>query len=358
MIYARSPYYVSVTTTDDFVEVELEIYEGTQTTDRATGTFKTYNLIAKQTNGRVDVDVSQYIADFIDDEYSGSLSAHTGGACWVDYRTRTFDTGQTPSAWSAYTQNFATLGWLYKREGKNATITNNDVLISEQTTLYIPDGERVRMPLNQKSADNFAEFTHPTGGIDDQFTWNSTLIVESVDIIDYVEDDGLAAYDEINHGGLPSTYGGNHTTFIERVTEYAHDPKKIVFRNKFGALQEMWFFGRTIVSDNFQNNVYNTRAIDSSGNINLETRTKVVFDKIGNERITLNSGWQKEHNNELFRQLFASHDIWLHYKDLLDETERVYPVNITDASITHKTSRFDRMINYTINFEFAFDLIQ
>jgi hypothetical protein len=50
--------------------------------------------------------------------------------------------------------------------------------------------------------------------------------------------------------------------------------------------------------------------------------------------------------------LMVSENIWL-----TDGAGVVYPVNLKDSNFIYKTGLNDRMINYTMNFEMAFDLV-
>ena len=56
--------------------------------------------------------------------------------------------------------------------------------------------------------------------------------------------------------------------------------------------------------------------------------------------------------NESFKELMVSEHIWL-----TNNAGTIFPATLKDSSFTTKTSRNDRMINYTMNFEMAFDLV-
>ena len=56
--------------------------------------------------------------------------------------------------------------------------------------------------------------------------------------------------------------------------------------------------------------------------------------------------------NAYFEELMVSEYIWL-----VDENDVVYAVNLKDSSFTYKTSLNDKLINYTMNFEKSFDLV-
>ena len=48
------------------------------------------------------------------------------------------------------------------------------------------------------------------------------------------------------------------------------------------------------------------------------------------------------------RQLFQSEDVWIR------DENKTLPVNIKDSDFTYKTHLNDKLVNYTVKFEFAF----
>ena len=79
---------------------------------------------------------------------------------------------------------------------------------------------------------------------------------------------------------------------------------------------------------------------------------KKTFNANATESILLNTGFVPESMNPYFEELMVSEYVWL-----VDENDVVYPVNLKDSSFTYKTGLNDRLINYTMNFEKSFDLV-
>ena len=353
----------------DAYEVELYIYTGTQNTDRpATANYTLYvETVYDPVNDplvKFTVEMSEYVNDFIESTYDGTWANSTTDAVWFDYRLRSFTPPSTYSSWSAFTnyQYEALSGYNYFEEsltalptaGYGAEIaTNKAVLISTGTTLYVPTGETLTIPIFRPELNTSYDVVYTDGTNNDFASGSYTLgatITESTGIIAYFTEDGTNPYTRIEQ--THPTNPNSIINYIERVTEYKHTPIKIVFKNKFGALQEMWFFGKTILSTNTKSEGFN-RAITKSavGVVDNSISGRVKYNKTGDERITLNSGFQVEANNELFRQLMLSEQVWMHYDG------NVVPVNVLDNQIQYKTSINDKLINYTINFEFAFNKI-
>ena len=67
--------------------------------------------------------------------------------------------------------------------------------------------------------------------------------------------------------------------------------------------------------------------------------------------MTLNTGFYPESYNEVFRQLNLSENIWI------TKDNKVLPVSLKTSDIAFKTQLNDRLINYTMEIEFAYDKI-
>ena len=140
-------------------------------------------------------------------------------------------------------------------------------------------------------------------------------------------------------------------------TKYG-DGHKITFVNKFGALQDIWFFLKSVNTtsrrqEQFQRNIINGTTY------NVNTHTKQVFNTTANQNLTLSSGYYPEWANQWFEQLLLSEQVWLTRNKLYDRTDQteVVPVNVSKSSMIQKTSLNERLIDYTFEFDMSFDYI-
>ena len=140
------------------------------------------------------------------------------------------------------------------------------------------------------------------------------------------------------------------TIKIERRSECKHEPYRITFINKFGALQSVWMFKRSDVSMSVENENYRGFTGSSTG-YDISEHQYRNYNVIGKESISLNSGFYTEDMNEVFRQVLLSEKIWIYYN------EKILPVNIKSKELAFKTQVNDKLIDYKIDFEFAFDKI-
>jgi hypothetical protein len=67
--------------------------------------------------------------------------------------------------------------------------------------------------------------------------------------------------------------------------------------------------------------------------------------------LKLNTGFYPESYNEIFRQLSLSEEVWIKYEG------ETLPIIVKTSSLNYKTSINDKLINYTMDVEFAFNKI-
>jgi len=146
---------------------------------------------------------------------------------------------------------------------------------------------------------------------------------------------------------------------IERVdcTKYG-DGHKITFVNKYGALQDIWFFLKSVNTTTKKQEQFQRNIVTSTGGYSVNTHTKQVFNTIANTSITLSSGYYPEWANQWFEQLLLSEQVWLtRPKPFNPSQDEVVPVNVKKNTMVKKTSLNDKLIDYTFDFDMSFDYI-
>ena len=76
-----------------------------------------------------------------------------------------------------------------------------------------------------------------------------------------------------------------------------------------------------------------------------------TFNVNAKESLTLNTGFYPEDYNEVFKQMMLSERIWIEYDN------KTLPVKVTSNDFSFRTRLNDKLINYTIQIEFAYDKI-
>ena len=148
---------------------------------------------------------------------------------------------------------------------------------------------------------------------------------------------------------------------IKRIdcTKYG-DGNKIIYINKYGAQQNLWFFLKETRNIARTNEGYksNTITYPSGGaTYNVQNAPNKVFNTQAKQIHTLSSGYYPEYANQFFEELLLSEYVWLDLSTLSSVKVNVIPVKVKTSSVAFKTSVNDRLIEYTIEFEEAFDYI-
>jgi hypothetical protein len=152
---------------------------------------------------------------------------------------------------------------------------------------------------------------------------------------------------------------GQYLVNIVRVdcTKYG-DGNRITFVNKFGALQDIWFFLKSVNTTNKKQEQYQRNTISSSGGYNVSEHTKQVFNTVANTSLTLSSGFYPEWANQWFEQLLLSEQVWLTRLNPSNPNATEYiPLNVKKSSMVKKTVLNDKLIEYTFEFDMSYDYI-
>lgn len=136
-------------------------------------------------------------------------------------------------------------------------------------------------------------------------------------------------------------YNGVTTTFLI-TDECRYTPVDIAFQNKEGALQTMTFFKARKDSVSIESEKY-------EGNFGQGNHQYIKYKVQSKSKFSVNSGYLREDKNEVIKQLLVSNRVWW----LNDGIE--VPLNVSTTSQELKTRQNDRLINYQIDFEYAFN---
>ena len=137
------------------------------------------------------------------------------------------------------------------------------------------------------------------------------------------------------------------------------DGLKIIYINKYGAQQDLWFFLKNSKQIARTNEGYKSNIIsypsNSGATYNKRDAANKVFNTQAKQSHSLSSGYYPEASNQLFEELLLSEYVWLEV--LYNGSLQIVPVKVKDSSVAFKTSLNDRLIQYTMEFEEAFDYI-
>jgi len=132
---------------------------------------------------------------------------------------------------------------------------------------------------------------------------------------------------------------------VEQVCEPKYTPVVCSYINRFGGWQFLTFFKSNSTAIETKGNDY--KLMPDSWNYNPLRGQKHTFNTDGMQTIKANTGWVDESYSELIQDLLLSETI------LVDDK----PVVIKTKSTSLKSSLNDKNINYEIEFEYSYSLI-
>ena len=363
-INVRSPYYVYLNESNlESAILSLWIYTGTQGTSRPV--TATYVLNSNAVNFTVNFEIAELVRDFMDynaEDYETEIVL-------VDYQIRKIVAGLSIDLPIVLNRGF--YGYGYFQDGVNPQ--NDSGLLQSNYTVVKLDDAPVVLPIDTSKVTSVDYYSENQEVYKETFaptTTSSTQIKYISNTVNGADgfEERVIIDDGIFEGNIClNEFLDNNVTFpvdtiyinsddgvsivkVENISECKYEPYKLSFINKFGALQNLWFFKRSnkqlsTKTEDFKRNtlVANSYAFDKH-------QQKSLY-KIGNEKMDLNTGFYPEEYNEVFKQMQLSEDCWIEIDNV------VLPVNISDSSFSYKTSLNDKLINYNIKIDFAFDTI-
>lgn len=374
-INLRSPYYIKSTPTTNLVDAEMALYIYDGANIPPTSSLGTYTI--KKTpigsNDYVVFEISELVRDFIDNSFDGT---YVTNSIWVWWNIDSYD-GSTTTTESSY--SLAIDGYNYFEDGiqTGSTYQQKKGSLISNNLIYRLNDSNVRVPVN--AADTNSVIFLLNGEVKATRTFGS-IPTQNDEQVDYVTVGGGDDYDTykqrvLSSGGIYEltpcleeflctldigdvdeiriiTDDSMEIIKVESFEEIKYSPYKITFINKFGVLQDMWFFKKSIDSITTKEDSYKANILDfSTPTYSTSAHQIQSFNKNGNEAITLNSGFYDEEYNEVVKQMLLSEEVWI------DNGSEVLPVNVNNNSYTFQTSVNDKLIQHTLEFSYAYDKI-
>jgi hypothetical protein len=369
-INVRSPYYIKVSD-NQLAEatMELYIYTGEQSIKPDDVTY----TITKKTIGNsndIVFEISELVRDYLDIEFNGTYTSYT---VWVeaDITTREIDGTLIDTSISQY---IAFDGYGYFEEGANPALQQG--LIQSNKTIFRLNDQDVKIPVDTNTATSIAfyyngelkrsETISTSTNTNQQIKYLSVSgSSSSTDFKQRVLLDGgtLEAelciqdlLDTLDIGLIDEVWvgsdSGTEIVKIKTVDECKYEPIVVTFVNRFGALQDIVFFKKSIESLSVKGEQY------KAANLNVDSydtfrHNRTQFLVQGQDSITMNTGYLNDEYNKVIEELMLSEQVWMYR----DGDTTITPIIPTTKQVTFKTSLNDRLVDYTISFDMAFDKI-
>ena len=321
----------------DRAVLSLHIYDGTSGSQSSSNLR--YTLAKQRIAGQSNIlfEISDLVRDYIDHEFNND---YTSSAKWVTASTQLFDPdGNEFSTGSPVVNHYVALdGYGYFEDGINPQGSDN-ALISVNR-IYLPENTTGKFPI-------FAE------GV-------GKVTMDSTDT--QITDNGNSNQ-KIQYLTIPATatsiriYDTDDTTLlktvtIDRICEPKYTSYKVTFVNKHGAYEDIYFFKKSVESMSVNDEKYKLNTIDTT-NVTYPTYKgqENRYNVDARKSVSLNTGFVDEGFNETIEELLLSENVWIRWEN------KTLPVIPKTKSMTYKTGLNDKIINYTVDFEFAFSKI-
>jgi hypothetical protein len=371
IIRTRTPYfirttnYASPTYSIDYFQVVITVHGGSSgSVPACDNLYATYTLRKKiiPTETSVTLEISEIVNDHLIQTFNGNYTTSAlTQSIWVNVVVTGYQTTGAAISPAVTTNYLAQEGFNTFKNGVNYT--------TEPTAMITPDymqyskSSNITIPINKERVNSVA--------------WkNNGSTISTVSITDSGSQAQKISYPAVNpasqeYDQIVITYDttSTRTITLEETSECKYETFKVTFLNRWGALQDLFFFKKSVESlnverENFNRSIFKAKKVTLSppegggdcdetityNSYSTTDHADKTFNVNGRESIQLNTGFVNELLNPSFEELMVSEYIWL-----TDSDSVVYPVKLKDSSLTSKTKLNDRMINYAMNFEMAFD---
>lgn len=340
VIAARSPYIISINEANQVgSKVELFIWHKGET-EPTTPTYTLAKSISSIANRENVYNISQYILESIDitAPQDASVPAVENNNVWCFVKVKRYKLIGT-----TYTL-LDTLDYIGV-EGYSNYMNGANNLVSEQSRVVLYNNAITHTYNSRAGYFNLlilgdAEFDL---NVEYQDVASIDLVLTAGEIYNYKIP---FVYDDTFSNRIILTQEDVFATIkVEQICEPKYTPMVCTFINRFGGWQYLTFFKSNSTAIETKGNDY--KLLPSSWNYDPLKGQKHSFNRDGMQTIKVNTGWVNELYSELIQDLMLSETI------LLDEK----PVTLKTQATPLKSSLNDKNINYEIEFEYSFSLI-
>ena len=134
-------------------------------------------------------------------------------------------------------------------------------------------------------------------------------------------------------------------TNVEETCEPILEPQLVQFVNRYGGLDFIWFF--KMRTDSITTEAKEYKLLQPNLNYDKTIGQNAKYNFNGKQSVRMNTGFVNENYNELIQDLILSEKVWINS----------IPAIVKSTGTEFKTQIRNKNINYEIEFEYAFDLI-
>ena len=336
-IFARSPYLISIAETGQSgSKLELFLANGSFL---GTPQYTLSKLIPASNDVTTLYDISPFIREYIrftSCSAGGNTAATNPTNERVNVRVKRYKLVGATYTLLDTTDYIAFDGSTYYESGYNFDLGNYGLDAGNYYYNPTSDAGKIRVTTG-------ASFTA-------RYTNLSTAVVTSLAVASSTFDIPRVRTANVNEGNkveiLNAASAVVKTWYFYPLEECKYTPVIIDFVNKYGAWQREFFFKASNDTFSVENTEYNLLQTNSYNYNTLEGQRK-VFNANGKKSIKVNTGWVAQTWSEVLKQIMLSERILIDNK----------PAKINSKSTELFKHINTKQINYSLDFEFAYDVI-
>lgn len=369
-VLVRSPYYVT--------SQQGLAQNGTATIEITVGGTLRYTITKDSDNtGRVYFEIAELMRDYLDIV----LAQDNGGFGYVTHsKSYSLSTQHYNSSGSAVgspitVSGFIMDGYGYFQDGYNPTTTRG--YMQSNDVIYRLDDSAIQIPvdLNNTSRVTFMyrgdvmktqnigtgtsyciEYvTNEDSDYDsfkDRVDISNGTYEDNACIKSFLGEFDISDVDQV----LIDTTDGIKNIQVITLSECRYQPIKVIFFNRWGAEQDVWFFRKSVESLTSNRESFKRAVISTTGSLagsyDVLQHSKTNFNVQSQKSITINTGYVDESYNTIMEEILQSELVWIEIDNVTS------PVIVKDNSLTYKTSVNDKLVDYSLSLDFANDHIQ
>lgn len=318
------------------IELDLYVWSGTETSAPSIPQYE-INKSRIDTHNNITLEIGELVRDYLEISFNDDYNSQTK---WVRAVVEYFDESDNP-----YTYNnpqvftyLATDGYGYFEDGTNPELSRNKLISADD--IYLPENTVGKLPI---FAEGVGKVT--IDSVDTQITDNGNTN-QKIQYINIPANSSTIQVYDTDDTTLLSTVN------VTNICEPKYTPFKVTFVNKLGAFQDLYFFKKTTESTNVTDETFKRNTIaNSTSTYQTYEGQRQRYNVNSKTSLSMNTGFVKENMNQTIEELFFSENVWIRYEG------KTLPIIPSTKSLQYKIVLNDKLINYTVDFEFAFDKI-
>jgi hypothetical protein len=331
------------------------------------GLYILSKAIPSTTQISTSYNVSNYVKEFIDNiNASATVSEDlTSNNDWINFRVKRYKLASSTYTLLDTTDYVGVNGFTNYSNGKqNATTTNLTLLANNSLKYYYPNStftlagywngredlgvlnflsEKLTTDTLSVRYDNIQNTYYEVHNLQIGIAgiFNYSFIINNL-----INSDNYASYYAQGCKITISLTGSTSIILYAYPTnEYKYTPVKCEYVNRYGGWHALWFFKQQTNAINVKGTDY--KLMPSAINYNTSKGQVKSFNINGKQTVKLNTGFVDENYSEVITDLLLSETVLLDGK----------PATVKTQGSDLKTKLKDRLINYEIEFDYAFNLI-